>query len=65
MPHPGEKKLIKLINDNKLKTPKEMDKNIETILKLTTTSSSDILLEIDDLVDNLDVLLKSEGININ
>jgi hypothetical protein len=65
MPHPGEKKLIKIIKDNNLKTPKEMDKNIETILKLATTCSHDILLEIDDLVNSLDVLLENEGININ
>ena len=65
MSHPGEKKLFKIIRDNNLKIPKEMYKNIETILKLTATSSFDILLEIDDLVNSLDILLNSEGININ
>ena len=65
MSHPGEKKLFKIISDNNLKIPKEMYKNIETILKLTATSSFDILLEIDDLVNGLDILLISEGININ
>ena len=63
--HPGEKKLLKIIRDNNLKIPKEMYKNIETILKLTATSSFDILLEIDDLVNNLDILLNSKKININ
>ena len=62
MSHPGEKKLLKIIRDNNLKIPKEMYKNIESILKLTATSSLDILLEIDDLVNNLDGLLVSEGI---
>jgi len=62
MSHPGEKKLLKIIRDNNLKIPKEMDENIENILKLTATSSLDILLEIDDLVNNLDRLLVSEGI---
>jgi len=65
IPHPGEKKLLKIIKDNNLKLPKDMHKNIETILTLTATSSRDILLEIDDLVNNLDILLNSEGININ
>ena len=60
--HPGEKKLLKIIRDNNLKIPKEMYNNIESILKLTATSSLDILLEIDDLVNNLDGLLVSEGI---
>jgi len=62
MSHPGEKKLLKIIRDNNLKIPKEMYENIESILKLTATSSLDILLEIDDLVNNLDGLLVSEGI---
>ena len=53
MSHPGEKKLLKIIRDNNLKIPKEMYENIENILKLTATSSLDILLEIDDLVNNL------------
>jgi len=65
MPHPGEKKLLKIIIDNNFKIPPNMKKNIETILKLTATSSTDILLEIDELVNNLDILLNSQGININ
>lgn len=64
MPHPGEKKLLKIIKDNNLKIPKEMYKNIETILKLTSTSSIEILSEIDELVKNLDILLISEEIEI-
>ncbi|BCZ45095.1 nucleotidyltransferase [Clostridium gelidum] len=65
IPHPGEKKLLKIIKDSNLKIPNHMYKNIETILKLAATSSKDILLEIDDLVNNLDILLNSEKININ
>lgn len=65
MPHPGEKKLINIIKNNKLKIPKDMYKNIENILKLTSINSTDILLEINELVNNLDVLLNSESININ
>lgn len=60
--HPGEKKLLKIIRDSNLKVPNEMYKNIETILMLAASNSLDILLEIDDLVDNLDILLISEGI---
>lgn len=63
IPNPGEKKLLKIVKDNNLKIPKEMHKNIETILKLAATNSTDILLEINDLVNNLDILLNSEGIN--
>lgn len=65
MPHPGEKKLIQIIKNSNLKTPKDMYKNIEAILKLASTNSNDILLEINDLVNNLEILLKSDGIKIN
>ena len=65
IPHPGEKKLLKIIKNSNLKIPDDMYKNIETILKLAATNSKDILLEIDDLVNNLDILLNSEKININ
>lgn len=65
MPHPGEKKLLKIIKDNNLKIPKDMEKNIKTILKLASYNSTDILLEIKELVNNLDILLYNEEIEIN
>ncbi|OPJ55113.1 DUF4037 domain-containing protein [Clostridium chromiireducens] len=65
IPHPGEKKLLKIIKDNNLKAPKDMRKNTDTILKLASANSTDILLELNELVNNLDTLLVSEGININ
>ncbi|WP_297430534.1 DUF4037 domain-containing protein [Clostridium sp.] len=64
MPHPGEKKLLKIIKDNNLKVPQDMDKNIEKILKSATDNSVNILLEINELVNNLDTLLSNEEINI-
>lgn len=65
VPHPGEKKLISIIKNNNLKIPKDIYKNIDTILRLASIKSADILLEIDELVNNLDSLLSSESININ
>lgn len=64
-PHPGEKKLLKIIRDNKLKIPKDMEKNVQTILRMASDNSKDILLEIKELVNNLDILLFDEGISIN
>lgn len=64
-PHPGEKKLLKIIKESNLKTPKVMEKNVQRILKLTSDNSKDILLEIKELVNNLDMLLDNEGISIN
>lgn len=61
MPHPGEKKLIKIIKDNNLKVPKDMEKNINNILKYSASSNPEILWEIDLLVGNLDELLKEEN----
>lgn len=65
MPHPGEKKLLKIIKDNNLKVPQHMDININNILKLSAANNSDILVEIDSLVKNLDILLKQEGLSKN
>lgn len=65
VPHPGEKKLIKIIKDNNLKTPKDMEKNIEAILKIASDNNTDILLEIKRLVSNLDILLCNEKIKID
>lgn len=65
MPHPGEKKLIKIIKDNNLKVPNDMYNNIEVILKLAAEGNKDILTEINKLVKNLDILLNSEGVCLN
>lgn len=58
MPHPGEKKLLKIIKDNNLKVPIDMETNINNILKYSTSNDLALLLEIDALVGNLDKLLK-------
>ena len=58
MPHPGEKKLLKIIKDNNLKVPINMETNINNILKYATAKNSAILLEIDLLVSNLDTFLE-------
>ncbi|SFC68468.1 nucleotidyltransferase domain-containing protein [Clostridium uliginosum] len=63
--HPGEKKILKIIKDKNLKTPKDMKINIKNILEYSVSSNRDILFEIDILINNLDILLKSEGFNIN
>ncbi|WP_097027833.1 nucleotidyltransferase domain-containing protein [Clostridium peptidivorans] len=62
MPHPGEKKLLKIIKDKNLKVPCNMEMNINNILKFSSSNNSSILLEIDSLVNNLDTLLKKEGL---
>lgn len=60
--HPGEKKLLKIITDEKLKVPLDMKKNIEDLLKCDCSNDSEILAEIDNLVLALDVFLKQENL---
>lgn len=62
MAHPGEKKIIKIIKDNKLIVPSNMEQNVNNILKYAAAKDSQILKEIDALVNNLDVLLRKEGL---
>lgn len=61
-PHPGEKKILKIIKDNKFKVPNNMELSINNILKFSVAKNSYILDEIDLLVKNLDTLLKKEGL---
>lgn len=61
-PHPGEKKLLRIIKDKHLKVPKDMENNINSILKFSASCSTQILEEINLLVKNLDELLKEEGL---
>ncbi|SMC20783.1 Nucleotidyltransferase domain-containing protein [Clostridium acidisoli DSM 12555] len=61
-PHPGEKKILKIIKDNKFKAPNNMELSINNILKFSVSKNSYILNEIDLLVKNLDALLKKEGL---
>lgn len=62
MPHPGEKKLLKIIKDKNLKAPYNMEINTYNILKFSASNNSAILFEIDSLINNLDTLLKKEGL---
>ena len=52
--HPGEKKILKIIKDNNLTVPKNMEENVLNILKYSGEGNKKILDEIDELVKNLD-----------
>ena len=56
--HPGEKKLIKIIKDNRLYIPNNMEETINNILKYSAEDNGKLLNEINVLVDNLDKYLK-------
>ncbi|MGM0834714.1 MAG: nucleotidyltransferase domain-containing protein [Bacillota bacterium] len=55
LPHPGEKKLIKIAQETCKYLPDKMEENIIRILSNNTIT---LLSDINDLVDNLDDLLK-------
>ena len=61
-PHPGEKKILKFIKDNSFKIPYNMDININNILSFSALNNSSVLSEINLLINNLDELLKKEGL---
>ena len=52
--HPGEKKILKIIKDNNLTVPNNMEENVLNILKYSGEGNKKILDEIDELVKNLD-----------
>ncbi|MDP4142970.1 MAG: DUF4037 domain-containing protein [Bacillota bacterium] len=60
--HPGEKKLLRFIDNNCSKLPVNMEKNIRNILLKCSCAEIGILEEIKELVDNLDKLLISENL---
>ena len=55
--HPGEKKILKIIKDNNLTIPKNMEENVLNILKYSGNGDIKILNEIEELVKNLDEML--------
>lgn len=62
MLHPGEKKLIKIIKDRGLRVPKDMELNVNNILKFSAQGDCKILKEIDLLINNLNAFLKEDGL---
>ncbi len=62
MPHPGEKKLVKILKEKGAKLPLDMEKNLNDLLSSISGFDERILIEVNKLVDNLDNLLTAEGI---
>jgi len=58
LPHPGEKKILKIIKSTCRLIPENMEENINTMIQHISYSPKNILIEIDKLIDNLDNLLE-------
>jgi len=59
--HPGEKKLIQFIMSECSKVPTDLERKIEHILQLGAVGDMNLLVELDELVDDLDAILRNEG----
>jgi predicted nucleotidyltransferase len=62
LPHPGEKKLLKIANQKCEHIPFKMEESINKILSNDTLT---LLKNINELVDNLDTLLESNNLSPN
>ncbi|MCX7923222.1 MAG: DUF4037 domain-containing protein [Clostridia bacterium] len=64
MPHPGEKKLVKILKEKCSKLPADLEENLDALIKSIANVDNSILAEIDKLIDNLDRLLEEENIKV-
>lgn len=61
-PHPGEKKLMKIVLSQCPRKPENLENNVQAILSNINSSKKHMLSALDELVDNLDILLQNENI---
>jgi hypothetical protein len=61
--HPGEKRLVNFAIEHCPKLPVGMAEQVEEVLRATASVDPVLLDKIDDLLNNLDDLLKKEGFN--
>jgi hypothetical protein len=59
--HPGEKRLIQLTIESCPHIPKSMKSQVETVLRNAANPTPSLIDQIDQLIDNLDDLLKEDG----
>lgn len=62
MPHPGEKKLISIIENKCSKKPEMFSDNIRNLLRNSNECNDNILNNIDEIVEGLRILLQEEGL---
>jgi hypothetical protein len=59
--HPGEKKLLKFVGELCPKSPPTLEAQIQDILHSAGVGSERLLVQLDELIDGLDELLKRAG----
>lgn len=63
LPHPGEKKLVRILKEKADKLPNNFEEDLNRLLKAATTKNDDLMVAVNRLIDGLDELLNTEGIN--
>ncbi|MDM8529835.1 DUF4037 domain-containing protein [Anaerolineales bacterium HSG25] len=64
LPHPGEKRLLKIATERCHKQPTDMVEQITSILRLSGITDEAILGHINNLVDGLDAVMVAEGFEV-
>lgn len=62
IPHPGEKKIIKILKENAFLLPENFESNIKKLLKLAGEADEKILSQLDEIVSELDRILISANL---
>lgn len=62
MPHPGEKKLVKILTEKAAKLPQSLENDIENIIKSISKCDNSMLDSLNTLLDHLDSLLHKENL---
>lgn len=61
LPHPGEKKLVRIAQERCSKLPARFKDELEEVLTASATGQDELLGKLDQLLDSLDQLLLAEG----
>ena len=62
LPHPGEKRLLKMATDRCSKVPEGMSARVLELLHAAALGDRSVVLQAEALVDSLDALLRAEGL---
>lgn len=62
LPHPGEKRQLQFALENCTLLPEDMQEQVDAVLHACASPETDLLKEINDLLDSLDRLLEAQGL---
>ena len=65
MPHPGDKRLVSIINSRCKKIPRFLTEGVNRLIENSCKCDKEILKNMDDIVDDLKEFLHEEGIRVS